>query len=258
MKSSLMLYFCLLFTFSISSSTLWGQNFEQIQTDSVQKNTSFIQSKLKYQPKRDKKRLLINTAVNMGINLTKFVILWTSPECFSNWDKRAIRNKGYFESWKEHVKEGPKTDKDSFFLNGIMHPWGGAIYYMSARGCGFRWWESFLYSAVLSTFMWEYGIEAIAEVPSWQDLTITPIVGSVIGECFFLLKGKIVENDRRVLNSRFLGTISLLLIDPVNEISNIFGYSTKHKMQMTSSVVPALSHDNKSYMGFKLQIVCRF
>jgi hypothetical protein len=41
--------------------------------------------------------------------------------------------------------------------------------------------ESFLFSTSMS-MMWEYGFEAVAERPSIQDLFITPILGSLLGE----------------------------------------------------------------------------
>ncbi len=218
-------------------------------------NSSF-QSEFIYNPARDGKRLLINTGVNMGMSLVKFGVLWVCPESFSEWDKDGLQGKGWFQSWKYNVKAGPVKDCDCFFMNGIMHPWGGAVYYMSARGSGFSWWESFLYSGVLSTFMWEYGIEAFMEVPSWQDLIVTPVTGSALGECFYLLKGEIVRNDKRILQSRFLGVTSLILMDPVNEITDVLGYETKHKVEINSSLVPLPAFDagSKTVMGFQLQL----
>ena len=195
--------------------------------------TSFI-----YNPVRDPKRLLINTGINLGMSVAKFGVLWVSPTCFSLWDKDQIRQTGWCNSWKENMKAGPAFDDDCFFMNWIMHPWGGAIYYMSARGSGYRWWESFIYSGFLSTFMWEYGLEAFAEVPSWNDLIVTPVAGSILGEGFFVLKRKIVENDIRVLQSRFLGRTLLILMDPVNEFVDALGYPTKHSVQVNASLGP--------------------
>ncbi|WP_203249645.1 MULTISPECIES: DUF3943 domain-containing protein [Cysteiniphilum] len=63
----------------------------------------------------------------------------------------------------------------------IGHPYAGAIYYMAARDSGFGEFESFLYSAFISTFFWEYGVEAFAEVPSIQDLIVTPVDGWLLG-----------------------------------------------------------------------------
>ena len=198
----------------------------------------YYQSHLVYDPVRDPKRLLYNTGFYFGAAAVAFGILWVSPESFSRWDKDKIREEGFFKRWQENVKAGPVWDEDDWFLNWITHPWAGAIYYMSARGSGFKWWESFLYSTVMSTFFWEYGIEAFAEIPSWQDLLITPTVGSALGELFFIAKGNIVRNDRRLLNSKFLGVTSIILMDPFNELLNAMGYKTKNKVQTYSTIAP--------------------
>ncbi|MFZ2890098.1 DUF3943 domain-containing protein, partial [Sulfuricurvum sp.] len=51
-----------------------------------------------------------------------------------------------------------------------------------ARNDGLSIGESAAFSTLMSTFFWEYGYEAFAEVPSIQDLIFTPLVGSLFGE----------------------------------------------------------------------------
>lgn len=198
----------------------------------------YIQNRMTYDPVRDPKRLGLNTALYIGGTFVAFAVLWASPESFSGWDKDKIREEGLIKQWKENVLAGPIWDQDDWFLNWIMHPYVGAIYYMSARGSGYKWWESFLYSTLMSTFFWEYGVESFAEIPSWQDLIITPVLGSVLGELFFEAKGAIIRNDRRILNSKFLGVASIIIMDPANEILNGFGYKTKNKIQYYSVIGP--------------------
>ena len=237
----LLLPFVLLLNRSICGQVIFHPSFceqeEVLFADTTDlpetSQTAFI-----YNPARDPKRLLINTGVNFGMSAIKFGVLWVSPSSFSLWDKDQIRETGWCKSWKENVKTGPVFDDDSFFMNWIMHPWGGAIYYMSARGSGYRWWESFIFSGLLSTFMWEYGLEAFAEVPSWNDLIVTPVIGSLLGEGFFVLKREIVKNDTCILKSRFLGRAILILVDPVNEFTDVLGYPTKHSVQMNASMGP--------------------
>jgi hypothetical protein len=198
----------------------------------------YIHNRMTYDPIRDPKRLGLNTALYLGGTAVAFAILWVSPESFSGWDKDEIRGEGLIKQWKRNVRAGPVWDQDDWFLNWVTHPYAGAIYYMSARGSGYRWWESFFYSAIMSTFFWEYGVEAFAEIPSWQDLFITPFVGSAIGELFFVAKGAIVRNDRRILSSKFLGIASLIVMDPMNELLNVMGYKTKNKIQAYSLIGP--------------------
>lgn len=177
--------------------------------------------------KRDWKRLGLGSSMYVGAAVISFGILWALPESVSNWDKEEIKEKGIIWKWKENVKAGPVWDEDDWVLNWITHPYSGGVYYMTARSSGFTWYESFLYSALMSTCFWEYGIEAFAEIPSKQDLIITPVVGSMVGEGFFYAKKKILKNDRKVLKSRFLGYTSLFLMDPFNTLLDSFGYEDK-------------------------------
>ncbi len=218
----------------------------------------YTQMYLVYDPVRDPKRLVYNTGLFMGAAIASFGILWVLPESFTNWNKEEMLEYGMIQRWKDNVRAGPVWDDDDFFLNWIMHPWSGAVYFMSARGSGFNKWESFAYSAVMSTFFWEYGIEAFAEIPSWQDLLITPIVGSVLGEFFFRCKGNIIRNDKKVLNSKILGGTSLFIMDPFNMILDGLGYKTKHKMQTYSAIAP-IDYDFRSGKTiWGLQIVMQF
>lgn len=188
-------------------------------------------------PYRDYRRLGYDTALFTGAAVVGFGVLWVMPESVTNWDKEEMRDKGIFWKWKENVKAGPVWDKDDWVLNWITHPYCGGIYYMTARSSGFTALESFGYSAIMSTFFWEYGIEAFAEVPSIQDLIITPVVGSVVGEGFFYAKKSIVRHDKKVLKSRFLGITTLFLMDPFNTILDGFGYKDRVKTQMNIAPV---------------------
>ncbi len=246
-----------------TKSLQFGEEYLQARTELTPINFSKItlnkiDPKLIYNPERDPKRLVYNTGLFLGAAAASFGILWVMPESITNWDKEQMKEDGIFNRWKDNVKAGPVWDEDDIFLNWIMHPWAGAVYYMSARGSGFKWWESFAYSTLMSTFFWEYGIEAFAEIPSWQDLFITPILGSALGEQFFRWKGKIIAKDRRVLNSRFIGGTSLFLMDPFNEVVDWLGYKTKNKIATYSLIAP-IDYDfstHKSIWG--LQVVMQF
>ncbi len=120
---------------------------------------------------------------------------------------------------------------------------------MTARGSGFKFIESFLYSALMSTFYWEYGIEAFAEVPSAQDLIITPVIGSVMGEGFYYAKKSILKNEKKVLKSRFLGALTLIFIDPSNAILDGLGYKQKVKTNLNVAPVGIDYKSNKAVWG---------
>lgn len=171
----------------------------------------------------DWKRLWINTAVLTGAFVGSLVVLECLPEDATNWNRAEIQSVPLFKRWREHViDEGPEWDGDKWYFNYLLHPYAGAAYFMGARSCGFNFWQSFLYSAFVSTVEWEYGIEAFMERPSIQDLFITPIVGSLIGEGFYKLKRKIVSNGYRLAGSKVLGNIVAFLIDPLNQLLGLF------------------------------------
>jgi len=213
--------------------------------DPIQKHDS-----LSYPPKfKDYRRLGYNSLLYVGAAVVTFGILWTMPESFTHWDKEAMKKNGIFYKWKENVKAGPVWDEDNFTMNYLAHPYCGGVYYMTARSSGFNIFESFSYSVVMSTFFWEYGIEAFAEIPSIQDLIVTPVLGSVVGELFFITKKRIVRHDKKVLNSRFLGITSLFIIDPFNTVLDGLGYKEKVKTQMNIAPVGFDSFSNKTVWG---------
>ena len=145
------------------------------------------------------------------------------PEDISNWDKE----EGIFNKWTDNVKGGPVWDRDTGALNLIGHPYFGGVYYQVARKSGYRQWDSFLYATIMSTFYWEYGIEAFAETPSIQDLVITPVLGWAYGEWAFNTEMDIREDGGDVWGSSILGSTALFFLDPVDSMSvginNMFG-----------------------------------
>ncbi len=213
---------------------------------------------LVYDPQRDPKRLLYNMGLYATSIVISFGVLWAMPESVSNWDKDEMREEGLGAKWEKNVQSGPVIDEDGAVLNYVIHPWFGAIYYMSARGSGFKAWESFAFSAFMSTVFWEYGTEAFAEVPSWQDLIVTPVIGSVLGEGFFVWKGRIIRNDSRLLKSRFLGRFTMFLMDPFNAIINGMGYKTKNKVKATSAFVPIGYDKNSNRALWGMYVVVNF
>jgi hypothetical protein len=241
---------------SINSIQIDPSNYQNLQPTQFTKDYNF--KYLTYDPIRDPRRLVYNTGLCFGASLLDFAFLWSLPEDSTQWDKEKMRKEGMVKQWSNNLDAGPVWDEDGFFFNWITHPWAGAVYYMNARGSGFKRWESFVYSTLMSTLFWEFGVENFVEIPSWQDLIITPIIGSFIGEVFFIWKGKIIRNERNLLNSYFLGRVTLFVMDPFNELLDMFGYKTKNKKQIYSAIVP-VSYDHyskKNTLG--IQVVLQF
>lgn len=168
-------------------------------------------------------RLWANTGLLTGAFVGTLLVLECLPEDATSWNRAALQEVPLFERWNEHViKKGPEWDHDKFYFNWLLHPYAGAVYYMSARSCGFNAWQSLLYCSIISNIGWEYGIEAFMERPSYQDLFVTPLIGSAIGEGFYHVKRHLVANDYRLLGSSALGEIVGFLVDPVNGFLDLF------------------------------------
>lgn len=216
---------------------------------------------------RNWNRLWLNTGVLYGAGVVALGVLETLPEDATNWNREELSSVPPLKRWGNHVAKVAHWDGDSPIFNYILHPYGGAAYFMSARSQGFNFWESSLYCFCISTFFWEYGIEAFMEVPSIQDLVITPVVGSILGECFYKWKRSIVANGYTLCSSSILGNAVALLIDPVNEFIGLFAgnpcrqnLKAKHSTEiaLTPIIAPTNSsrHGNNSTLtyGFSLNI----
>ena len=201
-------------------------------------------------------RLMVNTGVLVGGGITTLVILEHLPEDATAWSRAEQKHHSMWERYRKHFKEGPVWDGDKFVFNFILHPYGGAAYYMGARSCGFNVWGSFLYSFCISTFFWEYGVECFMEIPSVQDLVVTPVIGSIFGECFYLAKRAILNNNYRLLGSKALGYVVAFLLDPLNELAGYFrGDQRRWCREHQSSQEPKLSMTPQigaGRMGFSL------
>lgn len=168
-------------------------------------------------------RMWINTSVLSGAFVSTLFVLECLPENATSWNRAELQHQSPAVRWFKNVfKRGPEWDHDNPIFNYILHPYAGAVYFMSARSTGFNFWQSMLYSATISTVGWEFGIEACMERPSIQDIFITPIIGSMMGEGFYHVKRYLVDHDYKVLGSSFLGGVTGFVVDPVNEIIDLF------------------------------------
>lgn len=176
-------------------------------------------------------RLWINTATLSGAFVGTLLVLECLPEDATSWNRAELQDVPLLKRWNKHViKKGPEWDHDKFYFNYILHPYAGAAYFMAARSCGFNFWRSGLYSSIVSTVGWEFGIEAFMERPSIQDIFVTPIVGSCIGEGFYHVKRWLVDNDYRLFGSPVLGGMLAFLVDPVNEFTGLWLGNPAHKI----------------------------
>ena len=169
----------------------------------------------------DSDRLVSQTYSIFGYGLGVIGVLGLMPKSITNWETNDL---DLGRKWVENVKDGPVWDRDDAFLNYVMHPYFGGVYYQSARKSGYRQWDAFFYSTMMSTFFWEYGVEAFAEVPSLQDLVVTPVLGWAYGEWAYNTEQDIWLNGGTVLGSEYLGNTALFILDPVDSLGRNFNY----------------------------------
>ena len=231
-KKTFLLFLILIYTFKVYSKEI---------NDIYNRPYSFSENQINFSG------IVNNVELILGASLLGASILYLMPESVTNWDKDDLKNGNIFKKWKNNVKDGPVIDKDDWFLNWITHPYWGAVYYMSARSNGANAIYSFAFSVFASTFIWEYGIEAFAEVPSKQDLIITPIVGSIIGEGFYLSKRYIINNDYKLLNSKILAHTVNFIMDPITEVVSLFIKDKKENKDISIFSFPSFNKNKFTY-----------
>lgn len=203
----------------------------------------------------------------IGAGIVSMGILYALPESVTNWDRDEFA-KELTSEWGENVSSPPVVDKDPWVINYVLHPLAGMAYHVVARHAGFSGLESFGYSVLMSTFFWEYGIEALVEKPSLQDLIITPLIGSLLGELFYQLELKIKEDKGKFLNSKLAGTIITGIANhpehvldflnhffeaPVFEDFRAYLFIRDRKAQVMESFIDNYATDNSFGVGFELR-----
>lgn len=122
-----------------------------------------------------------DTGTLFGSQIVAAGVIYIMPESISGWSGEQKKN-----SFKKYAQNfaSPVIDKDKVYVNYLLHPYWGATYYTRARDRGLDKGASFAYSAMIST-MFEFGVECFYEKPSFQDLIVTPVAGSLIGALIF-------------------------------------------------------------------------
>ena len=171
----------------------------------------------------DWKGLRQDTKYFLAYQFAVIGVLYVLPESVTNWD----RSGDHLSKWWENVTH-PHMDDDKFYINYILHPYWGAAYYTRGRERGLGRWESLGYSAFLSA-LYEFGAEALFEQPSYQDLVVTPLIGSLVGEFVFTPIRSSIKSKSGPLDT--WDKLALVLTDPLgaaNDLTNrLFGVETQ-------------------------------
>jgi hypothetical protein len=158
-----------------------------------------------------------------GTELLCMGILMAMPKEVTKWEP------GFLESAKKNLKLAfttmPENDEDDWGFNYVGHPIAGSLYYNAIRSQDATIFQSFLFSFSQSA-IWEYVIEGMAEQPSVQDLIITPIFGTLLGEASHMAT---IGMRRNGFN--WLEKITVIVINPFYVVNN--GFRTTNKKVIT-------------------------
>jgi hypothetical protein len=153
-----------------------------------------------------------DTAFFVGYEAVAAGVGYLLPERVTQWTPAQRRVS--LPRWWANVRD-PKWDTDRWFFNYLGHPYFGAIVYIRARERRFGLLGGFGYAALLSG-VYEYGIEALFERPSYQDLLVTPVGGVLLGALLF---EPVREHIRRKAARSWYDHVALALTDPLG-VSN--------------------------------------
>jgi Domain of unknown function (DUF3943) len=156
-----------------------------------------------------------DTAFFLGYQTAFAGVLYLLPEDVTKWT--AEQRKTSIHRWWENVQH-PVWDQDHWYVNYLGHPYFGGIAYIRARERGFGAFGGFWYAALLSG-LYEFGIEALFERPSYQDLIVTPVVGTLVGAFLFEpIRGRIQGKPEL----QWYDHLTLTATDPLGAANSLF------------------------------------
>lgn len=173
-----------------------------------------------------------DTKYFFGYQVGALAILYVMPESVSGWSSEQKKDYTFSDWWEKTTH--PENDSDTFFINYILHPYWGGAYFVRARERGYNNWQSFGYSALLSS-IFEFGIEAMAEEPSKQDLWVTPVIGSMVGLYFMHLRDTVRERDAergfRSTGDKWIWVLTDPLGSLNQQFDKWFGWDTQFELR---------------------------
>src|SRR3954452_19137960 len=150
-------------------------------------------------------RAAIETMALLGLGTTWY---WTRVSSQKDgWDINFD-----WRSWRRKIDlDAVRFDDNLYVTNAFSHPISGTMYYNAARSNGLGLFRSYLSAFMASTF-WEYMIE-FHELPSLNDIIMTPAGGTAIGEPLYRLSRSFAAGPRTLahrIGARLFSPISSL------------------------------------------------
>ena len=155
-----------------------------------------------------------DTAFFLGYQLLAAGVWFLTPESVSKWTTE--QRKTSLQQWWENVQH-PQWDPDNWYVNYLGHPYFGAIAYVRARERRFGAFGGFWYAALISG-LYEFGIEALFERPSYQDLIVTPVGGLLLGALLFEPIREYIQGKPQL---RWYDHLTLAVTDPLGTANSL-------------------------------------
>ena len=158
------------------------------------------------------KQFLVGSKIWGGIGFGMMGVLMAMPRTITRWQGDYLQDA--VSNLEDAYSEAPVWDEDHWEINYVGHPYAGSLYYNTIRAQGGNPFQSFVFSTFIST-SWEYLFEATAEIPSIQDLIVTPIAGSIIGELTHQATLHMQKNGYNIVEK-----ICVTIINPMHVLIN--------------------------------------
>ncbi|TSA35639.1 MAG: DUF3943 domain-containing protein [Porphyromonadaceae bacterium] len=124
------------------------------------------------------------------------------------------------KTYKRTFTLPPVWDNDSISWNYGVHPIMGSFSYLAYRNKRAHWAEAFA-GAAINSAIYEYLIAGGTQQPSINDLIVSPILGSLLGEGIYQLKKRLLKDHH--LN--VIEKIAITITDPFEVFYYGFKYS---------------------------------
>ncbi|MCU7937023.1 MAG: DUF3943 domain-containing protein [Candidatus Thiodiazotropha sp. (ex Dulcina madagascariensis)] len=170
-----------------------------------------------------------DTAYFFGYQFFIVGLLYVMPEDISAWSDEQ-KEEYTLSKWWDNVSH-PRWDPDEWYINYILHPYWGMTYYTRGRERGLSETGAFWFSFTLSA-IYEFGLEALFEPVSIQDVIFTPTVGALLGWYF--------EDTRREIKRQssfgFWDKTVLIATDPLGTLNtmvdDLFGVGVESELEL--------------------------